>query len=192
MHGKRKKEYREEESSRPQKKKKKAATFLDEDEVPLSELHKSILLKDMFGVVQQSPKASDTPTTGKLPKVRILFVFDSINSERILPTQPPPVLQPIPSPSQRITNSQPPPTKTPFLKPVTKTPQVSETRLQQQQQISQTSPPSELPSSPIPPPSQIVYAPYIENPNITTPSRYPSRDSGNQVSEGTPEGMFNF
>lgn len=40
VHGKKKKESREDESSRPLKKKNKVATFLDEDEVPLSECQK--------------------------------------------------------------------------------------------------------------------------------------------------------
>lgn len=90
--------------------------------------------------------------------------------------------------------SQPPPTKTIVLEPITKTPKVSETQLdqQQQQQIPQTPPSSQLPSSPIPPQSLIVSAPHTKNPNITPPRRSPSRDYGNQVSEGTTEGMFNF
>ena len=50
IHGKRKKESRGEGFSRPQKKKKVVA-FLDEDEVPLSELQKAMLLKDTSGVV---------------------------------------------------------------------------------------------------------------------------------------------
>lgn len=53
VHGKRKKEYRGEESSRSQKKKKKKkdVVLLDEDEVPLSERQKAMLLKDTFGVI---------------------------------------------------------------------------------------------------------------------------------------------
>lgn len=86
VHGKRKKEYREEGFSRPQK--KKVATFLDKDEVPLNELQKAILLKDTYGVIQQSSKASDTPTPSKLPNARNLFVSDSVISEWVLPTQP--------------------------------------------------------------------------------------------------------
>lgn len=52
MPGKRNKESREEGSSRPQKKKKKVATFLDEDEVPLSERQKVMLLKDTYGIIK--------------------------------------------------------------------------------------------------------------------------------------------
>lgn len=51
VHEKRKKESEGEGSSRPYKKKKKADVFLDEDEVPLSERQKSMLLKDTSGVV---------------------------------------------------------------------------------------------------------------------------------------------
>lgn len=50
-YGKIKKDAQGEESSGP-KKKKKVAIFLDEDEVPLSELHKPMILKDTFGVIQ--------------------------------------------------------------------------------------------------------------------------------------------
>lgn len=100
--GKRKKESREEGSSRPQKKKKDVA-FLDEDEVPLNEREKTIVLQDMSYVVHQSSRASINPTPGKLPMSRIyLFIFDSANSERVLPTQPPPISQPISSMSQLI------------------------------------------------------------------------------------------
>lgn len=52
VHGKRKKESIWEWSSRPQKKKKKVVVLLDEDEVPLSELHKAMILKDTSGVIQ--------------------------------------------------------------------------------------------------------------------------------------------
>lgn len=147
VHGKRKKESREKESSRPQKKKKKVANFLDEDEVSLSERQKAILMKDTSGVVQQSSEAFETSTYGKLPKVINHFVSVSINSERVLPTQPPPISQPIPSHSQSIPISQLLLTETlilePILEPFTETPKVSETQLQQQQQqIPQTPPPS--------------------------------------------------
>ncbi|XP_050890337.1 uncharacterized protein LOC127095731 [Lathyrus oleraceus] len=52
VYGKRKKESKEEGSSRPQKKKKKVDVLLDEDEMPLSESHKEMLLNDTSGVVQ--------------------------------------------------------------------------------------------------------------------------------------------
>lgn len=96
MHGKRKKESHEEGPSRPLKKKKKVATFLDGDEVSLSERHKVMLLKDTYGVIQQSSKASNIPIPGKLPKAINLFVFDSVIYEWVLPTQP------FPSHSQSI------------------------------------------------------------------------------------------
>lgn len=155
--------------------------------MPLNERQKTMLLKDISGVIQQFPKASDTHIPGKLPKARNLFVSDSVISERVLPTQP------SPSPSQNIPISQPPPTQTVILDPITETPKVYETQLhQQQQEIPQTPLPSQLHSSPIPPPSLIVYAPHTETPNITTPKRSPSRYSGNSVSEGSSEGMLNF
>lgn len=50
VHGKRKKEFIGEGSSRAQKK-KKVAIFQDEDEVPLSERRKAMILKDTSGVV---------------------------------------------------------------------------------------------------------------------------------------------
>lgn len=50
VHSKRKKEFRGEGSSRAQKK-KKISIFQNEDEVPLSELQKAMILKDTSGVV---------------------------------------------------------------------------------------------------------------------------------------------
>lgn len=85
-----------------------------------------MLLKETFGVIQQSLKASDTHTPGKLPKAKNLFISDSLIYERVLPTQP------FPSPSQSIPTSQPPPIKTIVLKHVTETPKVYETQLHQQ------------------------------------------------------------
>lgn len=75
VHGKRKKESREEGSSRPQKKKNKDGVLLDEDEVPLSECQKAMLLKDTSGVVQQSSRASDT-TSGKLSEASSLLFLN--------------------------------------------------------------------------------------------------------------------
>lgn len=110
MHGKRKKESHEEGSSRPRKNKKKVAAILDEDEVPLSELQKAILLKGTSGVIQQSSKASDARIPGKLSSARNLFILYSHFFESVLPTQ----TSPFPSDNTLPTHipiPQPPPTK---------------------------------------------------------------------------------
>lgn len=77
VHGKRKKEFRGEGSSRAQKK-KNIVIFQDEDEVPLSERQKVMILKDTSGIVQYSR------VSGKLPYDNTSLNFDSISS-RILP-----------------------------------------------------------------------------------------------------------
>lgn len=88
VHGKRKKESRGEGSSTPQKKKKKKIdALLDEDEVPLNEFQKVMLLKDTSGVVQHTSKSSDT-ASGNLPEASTLVTSDSMIFERILPIQP--------------------------------------------------------------------------------------------------------
>lgn len=122
VHGKRKKESRKEGSSRPHKKKKKAAESQDEDEVPLNERQRQMLLRYTSGIVQQSTKAPSVTTSGKLPEASNL-VSDSVVSERILPIQPPPNSQPKISKPILL----PPPTETPILEPVTETPTVFET-----------------------------------------------------------------
>lgn len=179
VHGKRNKESREEGSLRPQekKKKKKVVEFLDEDKVPLSERQRQMLLKDISGIVQRSTEASSETTSGKLPKASNLVVFYSVVSGRILPNPPPPNSKPPSYFSQHISKPilLPPPTETPILEPITKTPIVYETLFQQQQhQIPPTPPLSYLLSSPIPPPSQTISAPHIENPKIKTPRTSPS------------------
>lgn len=93
VHGKRKKEFKGEGSSRAQKK-TKIIVFLDEDEVPLSERQKEMILKDTSGVIQSSLRAYDV-ASGKLPSYSTQFNFDSILSKRILPIQPHPSSQPI-------------------------------------------------------------------------------------------------
>lgn len=84
-----------------------------------------MLLKDTFGVVQQSSKASDT-TSGKLPESSTFIGFESIVSERILPIQPPSSSQLNSSMSEPIFSQPttepillPPPTETPTIEPVT-------------------------------------------------------------------------
>lgn len=155
VRGKRKKESCEEGPSRPQNKKKKVVTFLDEDEVSLSKRQKAILLKDTSVVVQEYSKASDTPTPGKLPKARELFILIMLILKGSYQLIHLPFLKPVSSISQPISEPipLPPPTEThvlePVLKavlePVTKTPTFSETQLQQQQQqIPQTPPPSQF------------------------------------------------
>lgn len=57
------------------RRRRKDATFLDEDEVPLSEFQKAMLMKDTSGVIQQPSKASDTLTPSKLHKAINLFVI---------------------------------------------------------------------------------------------------------------------
>lgn len=200
VHGKRNKESRGGGSSGPQKKKKKKkfVVFLDKDNMPLSEHQKAMLLKDTFGVVQHSSKASDT-MSGKLPEASTLITSNSMISERILPIQPPPTSQPIPVISKTPEASthiiyEPilllPPSKSPTIKPATETPQVSETLLQQQQQISSPSSHSQLQISPTTP--SFVYDPQPTNPNFTTSRTPPSRVSDVHVSEGTPKGIFNY
>lgn len=114
-------------------------------------------------------------------------------SKRILPIQPPPTSQPIPIISKI---SEPilltPPPKTPIIEPITKTLQVSKTlsHQQQHQQIPSPPSPSRLQTSPTPPP--VVYAPQTKNLNTKTPHNIPSRLFDGHVSDGTPEGMFNY
>lgn len=86
VHGKRKKESRGKESTRPHKK-NKVVILLDEDEVPLNERQKAMLLKDTSGGVQHSSNASDT-ASGKLHEASTQITFDSVIFERILPIQP--------------------------------------------------------------------------------------------------------
>lgn len=119
IHGKRKKEFIGEGSSRAHKK-KKIVVFLDEDEVPLSEREKAMILKDISGVVQSSSKASDV-ASGKLTSDSTQFNFDSILSERILPIPHPPssqsiIFEPIPLPPPQST----------FIIPIIETPLVYE------------------------------------------------------------------
>lgn len=78
------------------KKKKKVADFLDENEVPLSERQRQMLLRDTSGVSQQSTKAPSVTTSGNSPIENDLLVSDFVISERVLPTQP------SSSPSQNI------------------------------------------------------------------------------------------
>lgn len=61
--------------------------------MPLSEHEKTMLLKDMSGVVQQSSKFSETTTYGKIPEASNLVISDSVISERILPIPSPPTSQ---------------------------------------------------------------------------------------------------
>lgn len=126
---KRKKEAQGKGSSGPQtKKKKKVDVFLDEDELPLSECQKSMILKDTSGVVQQSSKAPDTPIPGKSSTTITLFTSDSQVSESVLQTQP------YPSPSSSLNPiPRPPPTNLTVIEPVIETPIVSKTHIQQQQ-----------------------------------------------------------
>lgn len=101
--------------------------------MPLSEIPKVVLLKDTFGVVQQSSRAFDT-TSSKLPEAINTIAYESIISERILPIQPPPTSQPISIFFQPISELVllSPPTKTPIIEPIIETPKVSETQSQQQ------------------------------------------------------------
>lgn len=64
VHGKRNKNFIGEGSSRAQKK-KKIDIFQDEDEVPLSERQKAMIVKDTSRVVQSSSRASDI-SSGKI------------------------------------------------------------------------------------------------------------------------------
>lgn len=84
-YGKRKKEARGEGSygSQKKKKKKKVVAFLDEDEVPLNERQKAMVLKDTSGIVQQSSKASEASIPGKSSTARNLCVSISHNSESL-------------------------------------------------------------------------------------------------------------
>lgn len=86
------------------KKKKKVAQFLDEDEVPLSEHQRHVLLRDTSGDAQQSTKAPSKTTSSKSPTAKSIFVSNSVISEHVLPSQPSPY------PSQNILISQPPST----------------------------------------------------------------------------------
>lgn len=113
VHGKIKKEFRGEGSSRTQKK-KKIVIFQDEDEAPLSERQKAVILKDTSGVVMSSSRDYDI-SSGKLPSDITHFNSGSISSERILP---------IPHPSQS-TISKPiplPPSKSTFINPIIENP----------------------------------------------------------------------
>lgn len=88
--------------------------------MPLSERQKEILLKDAFGVVQSSLRASNV-APGKLPSDRTQFNYDSILFKRILPIQPPPssqpiIFEPIPLPSRQLIT----------INPITETPLVFE------------------------------------------------------------------
>lgn len=60
------------------------------DDVPLSELQKSTILKDTSGVAQQSSKASDARTSSKSLTARNVFVSDIDVSKNVLSTSPPP------------------------------------------------------------------------------------------------------
>lgn len=182
IHGKRKKESIGEGSSRPQK--KKVVVFLDEDEAPLSERQKTMLLKDTSEVVQHSSRASDIASS-KLPTATTPITFDYVISKSILPIQPPPSSQPIIYEPILL----PPPSKSSTINPTTETPLVSEP-LSQQQQIPSPPSPSQLQISATPPPC--VYTIQPTNPNIATPKTSPSRISDGHVSDGTPEGTFNF
>lgn len=128
VHGKIKKKFIGKGSSRAQKK-KKIAIVQDEDEVPLSERRKAMILKDTSGVVQSSR------VSGKLPSADTSLDSVSISS-RILPIPPPSqstISEPIPIP-QPETDPQiltpiieiPPPISALIIeKPVTETPLVS-------------------------------------------------------------------
>lgn len=63
--------------------------FLDEDDVPLCERKKAMILKDTFGIAQHSSKISDATIHGKYPTIRTLFVSDTNIFESILPTSYP-------------------------------------------------------------------------------------------------------
>lgn len=126
-YGKRKKDARGEGYFGPQKK-KKVEIFLDEDEVPLSECQKAMILKDTSGVVQQSSNASDASIPGKSSTAKTFFVSDSNVSQSVLPTPPPPStsnnIVTIPNPIL-----QPPPTNITLLEPITETSIVSKTHI---------------------------------------------------------------
>lgn len=161
--------------------------FLDEDDVPLSELQKAMILKDTSSISQQSFKAFYTTTPDKSSTVITHFVYDTNIFESILPT---------PSPSHNTLHApnpipQPPLTNITILEPVTETPINSETQLQQQQQKPQTPPHPQILYSPIPPTSKYVFALQPHNPN-KAPKMSHLRYSGNQEFEGTPEGLFNY
>lgn len=113
--------------------------FLDEYDVPLSELQKAMILKDTSGVAQKSSKASDAPIPGKSLTARTLFVSDTNIPESVLPPPPPShKIFTIPNPIP-----QPPPTNITFLEPITDILPYPLTL-----------------SSPIPPPFKDVSAPY--------------------------------
>lgn len=77
----------EEETSTP-KKKKKDAWFLDEEEMPISERQRKMLLRDTLGVAQQSTKAPSETTSGKSSITKSIVVCDSVISECVLQTHP--------------------------------------------------------------------------------------------------------
>lgn len=89
----------------------------DEDEVPLSDRQRQMLLRDTSRTIQQSTKALSETTPGKLHEASNLVVSDFAISERILPIQPPLTSQPISSISQQIYKPipLPPPIETPIL-----------------------------------------------------------------------------
>lgn len=110
--------------------------FLDENDVPLSEFQKAMILKDTSGVSQQSSKASDTPIPGKSLTTITLFVSDYNIFGSVLPTPPPPYRYPYPYPypshnTFNIPNPIPqqPLTNITFVEPVTKNPIVSKNQL---------------------------------------------------------------
>lgn len=86
VHGKRKKDFKGEGSSRAQKK-KNISIFQDEDEVPLNERQKAMMLKDTSGVVQPSSIDSDKESD-KPPYVITPLNSGSILSQRVLPIPP--------------------------------------------------------------------------------------------------------
>lgn len=150
--------------------------------MPLSERQRKMLLTDTYGVAQQSTKAPNETTSGKSPITINVVISDSIVFERVLPTQP------SPSPSQNIPISQTLSTNIIIPQTVTSKPPIYDQHKLGYATVLESHP-STLPSSISNPP---ISAPYTKNQNFTTSKRSPSRDSGNLVSEGTPEGMLNF
>ncbi|XP_050918435.1 proline-rich receptor-like protein kinase PERK9 [Lathyrus oleraceus] len=170
-----------------------------------------MILKDTYGVIQSS-RAS-----GKFPSADTSLDYVSMSS-RILPLTPPSqstISEPIPIPPPKINpqistpiietpppeiNPQiltpiieiPPPISTPTLATsVIETPLTSSLVLEQQSIPPPLSPP-QLQTTPISPPPTIS-APQPNNPNVTTPRTSPARSvSDEHISEGTPEGIFNF
>ncbi|XP_050897082.1 actin cytoskeleton-regulatory complex protein PAN1-like [Lathyrus oleraceus] len=181
VHGKRKKEFICKGSSRAQKKKKKIVIFQDEDEVPLSERQKAMILKDTSGVVQSSR------VSRKLPSDSTPLNSDSISCEIILQIPPPSqstISEPIPIP--------PPESNPPMSTPIIEIPPPISNPIIETPHIPPPLSPPQLQISPISPPPN-VNAPQPTNPNFTTPRTSPARSvSDGHVSDGTPEGMFNF